>query len=478
LLINPPQQKPIAIGVEDDFIDIIGYYPPLGLLYLATCLKNAGHLVKVVDCVPMQIGYPELSEIITEFDPFLVGVTTYTTGMWDVLTTINQVKQCSSEIFTLLGGHHVNLYPSESIKYNNVDFILQGEAENTIVQLVQMLSRNANAEELLSIDGIGFFRNNIPYLNSKPAYIANLDSLPIPDRSFLPAHIYKSVIGRNNMLATIMSSRGCPFRCTFCYTPNKQYRSRTNENIIAEIKYLIQFGFKELFFFDDLFALKAEKVISFSNMLLQENIQIEWSFRARVNTISNDLINEIKKSGVHRIQFGLESGVDATLKRIKKDTNTQLIRDAIRICRKNGVQTVGSFIIGLPYESQKDIEETIRFSKNIGLNYAQFNIFMPYPFTEAYLDGLKNNAFTHDYWQAFAENPLEKAESFQMEYWTTEVSKEYLFKTVKKAFHSFYLRPSVIWSKFWTLKSWQEFKFAVSGALSVIKFNPKGKKEN
>jgi len=476
LLINTPQNNLVKAGIEDDFIDIIGYYPPLGLLYIGTVLKLKGYDVKILDCVPQKIGYNELEKEIRYFKPFVVGITTFTMSMVDVLLTVNLVKEIDNSIFTVLGGHHVNLYPKETIRYKNVDFILTGEGEDTFPQLLNALENNYSFEDLLKIDGIGFFRNNEEFINPKKAFINNLDNLPIPARSFLPLEIYMSIVGKNSMVATVMSSRGCPFKCTYCYTPNKSYRSRSTENIIEEIKYLVNLGFKEIFFFDDLFALKSEKVVEFAKYLIKENIKINWSFRARINTVNQELVNEVKKAGIHRIQFGIESGVDETLKKIKKGTDTEKIRTAIRLCRKAKITTIGNFMIGLPDETEEDIEKTLKFSRKIGLNYAQYSVLVPYPFTEAYEEGLKRGIFTFDYWQEFADNPLENAEKFKVEYWTDKVSEEYLFKTIKKSFKRFYFRPVTIINKLKEISTFQEFKYAVIGALSVFKFNPKPEK--
>jgi len=476
LLINPPQENTVKAGIEDDFIDIIGYYPPLGLLYLATCLTNAGYEVKVLDCVPQKLGFKELENEIQNLKPFAVGVTTYTMSMVDVLMTINVVKKVDSQIYTILGGHHTNLYPKESINYKNVDFILNGEGEETLIELLTALENNLNAEELIKIQGIGFLQNGKEYLNPVRAYIKNLDNLPIPKREFLPLEIYKSIVGKNNMVATIMSSRGCPFKCTYCYTPNKSYRSRSVQNMILEIKYLLELGFKEIFFFDDLFALKSEKVIEFAKALQTENIKIDWSFRARINTINQELVNEVKKAGIHRIQFGIESGVDKTLVRVKKGINTEQIKNAIKLCRKAGIITIGNFMIGLPDESEMDIENTLKFSRQIGLNYAQYSVLVPYPFTEIYDEALKINLFSKDYWQEYANNPIENASKFKVEYWTKDVSEDFLFKTIKKSFKKFYFRPQTIINKLKEISTFQEFKYAVKGAISVFKFNPKGKK--
>jgi len=478
LLINPPQDNTVKAGIEDDFIDIIGYYPPLGLLYLATCLTNVGYEIKLIDCVPQKIGFKELETEILNFEPFAVGITTYTMSMVDVLMVVNLVKKINPVIYTILGGHHTNLYPKESINYKNVDYILNGEGEETLIQLLTALENNLSEDELIKIQGIGFLKNKKEYINPTKAYIKNLDELPIPKREFLPLEIYKSIVGKNTMVATIMSSRGCPFKCTYCYTPNKSYRSRSTENMISEIKYLIELGFKEIFFFDDLFALKSEKVIEFAKALQKENIKIDWSFRARINTINQELVDEVKKAGIHRIQFGIESGVDKTLKRVKKGINTEQIKQAIKMCKKVKITTIGNFMIGLPDETEEDIENTLKFSRKIGLNYAQYSVLVPYPFTEIYEEALKINLFSKDFWQEFSDNPIENASKFKVEYWTKDVTEEFLFKTIKKSFKKFYFRPQTIINKLKEITTFQEFKYAVLGAISVFKFNPSGKNKS
>ncbi len=473
LLINPPQKNVVAAGIEDDFIDIIGYYPPLGLMYLATVLKNNAYEVKILDCVPMKYDFEEIKSEILLFNPFAVGITTFTTSIIDVLDTAKLVKELNTEIYVIIGGHHTFLYPKQSIKYPNIDFILNGEAEFTFLELIDGLQNNKNDEELSKIQGIGFLKNNEIFYNSNIPFIQNLDILPIPDRTLLPMDLYKSIVGRNKMVATVMSSRGCPFKCTYCYCPSKQYRSRSTKNIIEEIKYLLDLGYKEIFFFDDLFALQPKKVIDFAKALQDEKIKIDWSFRGRINTITEELIKEVKAANIHRIQFGIESGVEKTLKRIKKGITTEQIKKVIKWCKKAKITTIGNFMIGLPDETEEDILETLRFSRKIGLNYAQYSVLVPYPFTEAYLEGLEKGLFSKDYWLEFAENPIEIYENFKVEYWTEIVSEQFLFKTIKQSFKRFYLRPITVINKLKEIRSLQEFMYAVKGAFSVLKFNPK-----
>ena len=473
LLINTPQQNSIKAGIEDDFVDIIGYYPPLGLLYLATILKQANYNVKVLDCVPMKIDYEQLQKEIEDFEPYAVGITTFTTSMVDVLLTANIVKKNNPKTITILGGHHVTLYPTESVKYKNVDYILQGEAEYTLLELLNSIKNNINIESLKQIDGIGFLSENKPFINKKRAFLKNVEELPFPDRNFLPLDIYTSIVGKKQNVATVMSSRGCPFKCTYCFSPSKLYRTRSTKNIINEIKELVNLGYNEIFFFDDLFAMKAQKVIDFAKALQQENIKIDWSFRARINTITQELVDEVKKAGIHRIQFGIESGNDEILKRIRKGTTTKRIRKAVKMCKKAKITTIGNFMLGMPGETEKEIMQTLKFSRKIGLNYAQYSILVPFPFTAVYLEGLQTGIFTEDFWKKFSQNPIENVVDFKVQYWTENVSEEFLFKTIKKAFKRFYFRPITVFNKLKEINSWQEFKNAVTGAFSVLKFNPK-----
>lgn len=477
LLINTPQENVLPAGIEDDFIDIIGYYPPLGLMYIASMLKNNGYDVKILDCVPMNIGYNEIKDIVREYNPFVVGISTYTMSMVDVLETARIVKEVNPEIYTVLGGHHTLLYPRQSAKYPNVDFILIGEADYTFSQLVELLENKVSYDELLEVPGIGFYRDGKERINYKREIIQNLDDLPIPDRNLLPKELYKSAVGRNKMVATVMSSRGCPFKCTYCYTPSKKYRSRSTQNIIEEVKYLISLGYKEIFFFDDLFALQPQKVIDFAQALVRENIKIDWSFRGRINTVTKEMIDEAAKAGIHRIQFGIESGVDKTLIRVRKGITTEQTKKVIKWCKEAKITTIGNFMIGLPDETEQDINQTLIFSRKIGLNYAQYSILVPYPFTAIYEEGLQKGVFSKDYWLEFAENPYKVKPEFKVEYWTENVSEEYLFETIKKSFKRFYFRPITVKNKLKEIKTWNEFFYAVKGALSVFKFNPKIKKE-
>ena len=225
-----------------------------------------------------------------------------------------------------------------------------------------------------------------------------------------------------------------------------------------------------------MFALKPTKVIEFAGALIDEKIKIDWSFRGRINAVTKEMIDKAAKAGIHRIQFGIEAGSDKTLKRVRKGITTKQIRQVIKWCKDARITTIGNFMIGLPDETEQDINQTLVFSRKIGLNYAQYSILVPYPFTAIYIEGLQKGIFSKDYWLEFAEDPIGTKSYFKVEYWTKNVSEEFLFNTIKKSFKRFYFRPITVVNKMKEIRTWNEFFFAVKGALDVFKFNPKVKK--
>lgn len=469
LLINPPLVNAISFGTSDGIIGI-GYYPPLGLLSLATVLQQNGYPVKILDCEPMNLNHRALREEIEKFGPFLVGVSAYSYTIYDVLMTVNLVKEINPEIFTVIGGLHPTSYPEESVRYENVDFILQGESEFTLFELIKGLIENKPEEELEKIDGIGFIRNNVSHLNKTRPYIKNLDALPILDRDLLPMDLYSCVIGTKPRVASVCSSRGCPFNCTFCYNPNRNYRTSSAEKMIEEVEYLVSKGYEEIFYFDDLFALTSDKVAKFSRLLREKELKISWGFRSRIDPITPELVSEIKQSGCRRIQFGIESGVDKTLQRLKKGISTLQIREVVKLCHDAGIETVGNFIIGCPGETREDILKTLRFSTSIGLTYAQYNILSSIPMTEVYLEGLRRGVYTRDFWKDFAGNPLKNRKRFRLEYWTEYLSEKELNRLSKYAYQKFYLRPEKIWYRIKKMNNYQELKNTIKGGLDILRF--------
>ena len=392
--------------------------------------------------------------------------------MTDVLMCARNVKLINNSILTVLGGHHIYSYPEESIEYDHIDYILQGEADFSFCELLNAVEKNQTPEEIVKIDGIGFKRNGHPYFNPKVSFIHDLDSLPVPDRSLLPEVKYSSVFNSDDQEISIISSRGCPFNCSFCFSPEKNYRSRSNEHILSEIKLLYRQGHRNFFFFDDLFSLNVNKIRDISELFIQEGLNLSWSYRGRIGSVTDESVTIARKSGLKRIQFGIESFNQDVLDACGKHNRVEDIYSAIRICKKHKVTAVGNLMIGLPGQTKDVVLSDIRASKRSGLDFVEYNLYTPLPHTRVYNEAIEKKIIPFDFWRKFARDPINEHGNFRMYYYENELSAEQQFQLCRYAFRSFYLRPKFILARLLSIRSFAELKDHITGACKLLLFNP------
>lgn len=470
LFINPSSEHIVRMEMSENVIEQMGYFPPLGILYIATYLKKMSKKkidVKIIDCIAEKVGYESLKKIISEYNPDIAAITTFTPSIVDGLLTCTLVKKVNPKIITVLGGHHVDSYPEESVGMPDVDFILRGEGEEAMLKLVDRIAENKN--DFSGIEGLGYVKDGKKIVDLRFPVIKNLDDLPIPDRTLINNDLYTCTLGSEEKLATIMSSRGCPYQCTFCYCPTKNYRFRSVASIVEELKDVKNMGFKEVFFFDDLFNLSAERVINISNAMLENNLRFKWSFRGRVNHITDQMLKTAKKSGCERIHYGIETSDDTRLKRIKKNTNIEMIEKAVKLTHKHRIQTVGNFMIGLPGETKDDIYKTFQFMVKLDLNFVEISVLMPYPNTELYKEGLKNGIIKSDFWKYFSEDPLDRIKNFKPQVWTEILPQDELFKLVNVGYSRFYMRPSYVLKSLLHVRSAKELTSKARAGFVLLK---------
>jgi len=469
LFINPPSEHILKMEMSENVIEEMGYYPPLGLLYLATHLRDRSDSpleVKIVDCVPEKIDYNRLKDIIARWAPEVCAVTTFTPTIVDALLTCKLAREVNNDIKTIIGGHHVDSYPAEALSSPWVDFICKGEGEESLRMLVTSIREGSSPA---NIPGIGYKDGGRRIIDESFPAIPNLDNLPIPDRGLINNDLYTCTLGAQRKVATVMSSRGCPHQCTFCYCPTKKYRMRNVSSIIRELHDILKMGITEVFFFDDLFNVSTQRVSDISRGILDEGISLKWSFRGRVNCVSDEMLKVAKEAGCERIHFGIETSSDDRLKRIKKMTTVNMIRDAIDVTRRNGITTVGSFMIGLPGETQDEIYRTFAFMRELSLDYVQISVLMPYPNTELYRDGLERGIFRNDFWQYFSEDPIGRCEGFRPQVWTEVLSQEELFNLINVGYKEFYMRPAYIIKSLLKTRSIKELFSKAHAGFTLLK---------
>lgn len=468
ILINPPSENTLSIGFDSELLNMAGTFPPVGLLYIASVLNDSGIETRIIDCPAQKISHTALVKLIKEYSPDIIGITTFTTTMTDVLICAQNIKSINDRIITVLGGHHVYSYPELSASYPNIDYVLKGEADYTFKQLVQALQNNESIDILKQIPGILFKLDSAIFVNKDCFPINDLDALPIPDRSLLPPVKYFSVFDTHQPEICVISSRGCPFNCSFCFSPEKKYRSRSNQNVVQEISNLYNQGFTNFFFFDDLFSINPEKIIEISKLIIENNLKITWSFRARINSVTNESISIAKKAGLKRIQFGIETFDENVLKLCNKNIKTSDIYESLRICSNHRIQTVGNFMIGLPGQTIDIIKNDLKLAKKTKFDFAEFHIFTPLPKTHAYELALKNAIIPYDFWKKYAKNPIDGNKKFIMHYYTELIDETTQFNLCKSSFKSFYFRPRYVLVRLRTIKSVNQLLVHIITAIKLF----------
>jgi len=467
LLLNPPDRFTL-VGNNPEIIDEErGHNPSLGLLYLAAYLKknNPEHKVKILDSQVEELTYAELKEVIKEDVPDIVGLPAMTFTIKDVIRTINLIKSINEDIVVVLGGPHVNLFPDETISIKGVDFVVLGEGEPAFLDLVNNIS---NFERLKEIGGLVFRENgHIVNTGTRPL-IQDLDALPFPRRDLTPYKKYTSLLATSSVVTTMFTSRGCPYKCSFCDRPHlgNKFRYRSAENVVAEIEECIEMGIGEILIYDDTFTVNRQRVVDICNLIIKKNLRFTWDIRARVNTVDYDLLKLMKTAGCARIHYGVESGNPEILKILKKGITLDQVQTAFKLSKKVGISTLGYFMIGSPTETKETIMQTINFALNLDCDFAHFTITTPFPGTELYRDALKQGIIKEDVWKEFALNPLA---DFTPPIWNENFTTEELADLLKLAYKKFYTRPGYILQRLMAIKSMGELKRKIKAGLKVLK---------
>lgn len=484
LLLNPPSEntvKEFADEKGDGYVeaDDYGYFPPLGALYVLSYAekKYPEHEYFFIDSVGEKLSYPKLAERIKAINPDIVGITSFTISLVDVVKSAQLVKKLNPKTHTCLGGHHPIAFPYEAAQLPDFDSIVVGEGEYAFAELINCI---ANGEDFTTILGvytkasIEAYRENQfkdrRFLNSviiPPAYVDDIDNIPPPNRKYIQHINYSSIIGLTGKLATLISTRGCPYRCTFCDVPYKKYRERDLDLVMDEIEHCLSLGYKEFHFYDDLFNINSKKIIDFCAALKRRNLDhIVWDFRGRVNGVTYESLVAAKKVGLRMISFGVETGSDIGMKTLKKGSNIKQVEDTFKWCKELGIHTVANYMIGLPHEkSVKDVRDNIDFLIGLGPDYAQINILSIYPHTEIHKQAVAKGIAEEGAWEKFSLDPNS---DFKVEHWTEFMSEKELLKLQKESYRRFYFRPKFIFKSIRKTASLHELKNKAKGALKIL----------
>lgn len=318
------------------------------------------------------------------------------------------------------------------------------------------------------------FPETIEYIAARAVRIVDgkqpdIELLPLPARELIKQDKYYSFIGKNTMLTSMFTSRGCPYQCIFCHreTMGKKFRARSAENILREISYLASQGIREILIYDDTFTVDKQRVLDICKGIITEKVankmpDITFDIRARVNHVDENLLYYLAEAGCNRIHYGVEASNNKVLEVLKKGITVEQVTSAFKMTKRAGIETLAYFIIGSPTESQADIERTIEFAKELEPDYCHFSIMTPYPATPLYQQYLDSGG--NDYWREFAQSPNP---SFKVPYYQG-LSRETLEELIGRAYKEFYLRPKRVVKELVKTKSFRQFSKKSTSAIKML----------
>ena len=456
LLIYPPSP---VMNREDrcqqptkDLI-VIPPLPPTDLMYLAAIAEREGLEAKIKDY--SQSG--NLEQDLREFKPDYLVVNIATPSLEHDLDAIRKAKEINPEIITIAkGAAFLTLGEKILAEHEFLDFGILGEAEETLKEILE-------EQEKTRILGIYYKENGNVKFTGNRAFIEDLDSLPFPARHLVDNSIYRRP-DNNKVQATIKVERGCPFHCFFCLaTPvsGAKVRRRSVENIVAEIRECVEkYNIRNFLFWSDIFNLDKKWTMDLCQAIIDSGLKITWSANTRADTADLEMAKMMYKSGCRLVSIGVESGSQEMLEKMGKNITLNDVRRTVKVFKQAKIRIYNYFVIGLPWETEETVEETIRFAIELNSDFISFYTATPLPGSRFY-----------DY--AKEHNLFDKETSFESVYFYPAVNTHYLTKEIvfelhKSAIKIFYLRPLYILKMLSRIRSFAEIRNYFVAGMNVL----------
>jgi anaerobic magnesium-protoporphyrin IX monomethyl ester cyclase len=435
-LVNPPYPPEAGQSV----------FLPLGIGYLAAVLEQEGYKVNVIDCQTTKFNKQALEEKFRSLNPDIIGVTSATVTYLPALEVLKAAKTAVPKALTLMGGPHVTVLDREALsESSDLDIVVRGEGEQTMLELAQLVSED-NLSGISRVQGITFKKNQ--KINQTPdrPFMQNIDSLPRPAHHHFDVNMYK-LFGVNYM--PIITSRGCPSACTFCLASKMcghAFRGRSPTKVVDELEWLRdEFGAGAFAFYDDTFTFDLKRAFDICDEMQKRKITLPWDCRTRVDRVSKELLAKLKATNCQLIHFGVESGSPEMLKLMRKGTTVELNAKAIKWAKEAGISVAVSLVIGYPTETPEMLQQTIDFLYKTKPDYVYMCEAVPYPGTELANFVKELGLEVSSNWNQYREEtqiftntllPLEKLEETKKAFYDHYFSTAYFLK--KKLKGDFY----------------------------------------
>lgn len=452
LLIEPPGT--IKLYSASKIKAAIPVVPSISLATLAGALLKKGYKdTKILDLNISKNPDKAIQRVMNAYKPNFVGITFVTPLFASARKICKKIKKNYPDVIIIGGGVHSTILPRETLEKGQFDVVVIGEGEQTLVELV-------GGKEWGDIKGIAYKKDGKVFINPPRPLIENLDDLPFPAWHLydVPRYFSSYLNSRKNPVGPIETSRGCPFNCCFCNKTifGRRFRVKSAERVVDEIVRMLELGFKEIHIWDDNFSADMERAKSICDLIIKKRLKFPWNIfnGLRVDRIDEELVLKLKKAGCYRTSIGIESGNQEVLNQVGKDITLEQVRKAVSLLKKAKIECLGYFILGLPGETEKTMEDTINFAKELKLDFIKAGIISPLPGTILFEKWEKEGRILSHNWSDYIFHARGK-----LTYNHPNLSSEIIRKYYNKFYRKFYLNPYFILNRFFKgIKNGRIFK--------------------
>jgi anaerobic magnesium-protoporphyrin IX monomethyl ester cyclase len=460
-----------------DIGDIGGHQMPLGIFSLAAYLRAHGLEVAVIDAEARQLPHEAVADMIERSGARAVGITSTTVGFRNAGTLASLLRRRLKNTLLIIGGPHMTAMPVKTMETGLFDYGIVKEGEIPLLKLCAFLLKGEGS--LGEVPNLVWREGREIRSNPADCMIARLDDLPPPARDLCPdLSVYKPPVGafRRKPVASVITSRGCPYRCIFCdnNTFGRKVRFFSADYVAAEIRALLRdFGVREIAFLDDTFVLDKARLREIFGVLRRERIAFPWTCMTRVNNLDYETLKFMRDSGCWQIRIGIESGNQQVLDFIKKGITLGQVRNVAGWCASLGIRTTGFFMVGHHVDTRETIDETIRFALALPLSDVVVTVNTPIPGTESYEKAREYGDYREDDWTS-------------LNYWTPVfvpkgLTRELLLEKQAEFYRRFYGRPRVVLGQLGKIRDLRSLGMLLRSSLQGYRFtrddrvrNPKG----